>query len=163
MFGICAEFAITNLIEFSPSKSGVFLILPRKFHISEPPNIYLNGSFSCCVDQFRYLGHFITEEFADDMDIGRERRSLVIRGKIFIRKFGQCSYEVKCLLKKTYCFHLYSCSLWARRKKRSINRLRVCHKTISRRSPDLRLWRSAKNMFVIIIIISICFSQFSSF
>ena len=148
MLAICAEFARVNLMEFSPSKSVVLLILPRRYHISRPPNIYLNGSLLSYVDQFKYLGHFITADFADDLDIDRERRSLAARGNILLRKFGQCSYEVKCMLFKTYCYQLYSCSLWARYKKSSINRLRVCFNTILRRLLGLPQWSSASNMFV---------------
>ena len=89
----------------------------------------------------------ITADFADDQDIYRERRSLAARVNILIRKFGQCSYEVKRMLFKTYCYQLYSCSLRTRYKKSSINRLTVCFNTIYRRSLDLPQVCSASKMF----------------
>ena len=47
-----AEFAISSFTEFSPSLSVMLLNLPRISHISVPPNIYLNGSLLCYLDQF---------------------------------------------------------------------------------------------------------------
>ena len=89
MLAICDEFARVNLMVFSPSKSVVLLILPRRYHISRPPNFDLNGSLLSYVDQFKYLDHFITADFTDHLDIDREKKSLVARGNILIRKFGQ--------------------------------------------------------------------------
>ena len=124
------------------------LILPRRYHISRPHNIYLIGSLLSYVDQFKYLGYFITADFADDLEIERERRSLAARGNLPLRKFGQCSYEVKYMWFKTYCNQLYNCSQGARYKKSSNNRLRVCFNTILRRLLGLSQSRSASNMFV---------------
>jgi len=49
---------------------------------------------------------------------------------------------------KTFCYQLYSCSLRARYKRSSINRLRVCFYTILSRLLGLPQWCNASNMFV---------------
>ena len=66
--------------------------------IQIPPSIYLGGNKLNFVDCFKYLGHFITSDFKDDMDIGREVKSLYFRRNLLIRKFHYVSIEVKCAL-----------------------------------------------------------------
>ena len=70
-----------------------------------------------------------------------------MRGNLLIRKFNFCTEEVKCNLFRTYCGQFYTCSLWARYRKQTMHRLRVCHNTILRRLLHLPPWASASNMF----------------
>ena len=98
--------------------------------------------------EFKYLGHIINEAFRDDEDIERERRNLAIRGNILIRKYGYCSDETKCLLFRSFCYQLYTCALWTRYKKSTLDRLRVCYNKIMRQLVGLPPWHSASNMFV---------------
>ena len=63
------------------------------------------GSQLQYVSSFKYLGHFITVDLKDEMDIAREVRSLYSRCNTLIRKFGNLTLDVKCSLFKTYCTH----------------------------------------------------------
>ena len=74
-------------------------------------------------------------------------KKLPMRGNLFIRKFNFCSDAVECNLIRTYCGQFYVCSLWARYRKQTMDRLRVCHNTILRRLLHLSPWASASNMF----------------
>ncbi|XP_063544876.1 uncharacterized protein LOC134753044 [Cydia strobilella] len=47
------------------------------------PPVYLNGSPVRVVASFKYLGHFLTENLRDDMDMERERRALAVRCVVF--------------------------------------------------------------------------------
>ena len=66
---ICTEFANRYYITFSTSKTEAMLILPSGVRISNPPNIYLNGTLINYCDKFRYLGHIISNDMRDDLDI----------------------------------------------------------------------------------------------
>ena len=145
---ICQAFARENLIEFSPHKTVVLLVEPLKHRVKCKPNVYLNNQVLTYVSSFKYLGHIITDTFTDDDDIERERRNLSIRGNVLIRKFGYCSEEVKCFLFRSFCYQLYTCALWSRHKKSTLNRIKVCYNKILRRLMGLPPWCSARHMFV---------------
>ena len=147
MLEICGEYANENLVEFNTRKSVVLLINPHKPVVVTKPNIYLNIQSLSYVDKFKYLGHFISEGFTDDEDIDRERRNLAKRGNVLIRKFMYCSDEIKCLLFRSFCYQLYTCALWSKYKKASLNRLNVCYNQIMRRLISLPTWHSASAMF----------------
>ena len=97
---------------------------------------------------FYTLGHFITSEFADDMDIEREIRNLYIRGNTIIRRFHFLSVDVKCALFKAYCYPMYISSLWSKYRQSSINKLRVAYNNIFRKLLGLPPWHSARTVFV---------------
>ena len=48
------------------------------------------------VDSFKYLGHhYIVSDLSDDTDILREIRNMFFRTNILIRRFSNCSVNVK--------------------------------------------------------------------
>ena len=47
------------------------------------------------MQQFKYLGHIITNGLTDDEDIGREIKNMFARTNILMRKFSKCSSSVK--------------------------------------------------------------------
>ena len=112
-----------------------------------PPPIFLSGSSLQYVENFKYLGHIITADFKDDQDIMRELRNINIRGNMLIRRFGFLPIEVKCELFKTYCYPMYTCTLWSTYTQASINRLRVAYNNIMRRLAYVPPWGSASFMF----------------
>ena len=64
------------------------------------------------VNEFKYLGQFITNNCKDDVDILKEVRNLYSRGNTIVRKFHYCTLDVKCSLFQTYCYSLYGGALW---------------------------------------------------
>ena len=89
----------------------------------------------------------MTASLTDDGDIDREKRNIAMRGNLPIRKFKLLPEEIKCHSFSTYCGQFYTCSLWTRYKKLTMDRLRVCHNTIFRSSLQMLPWTSASNMF----------------
>ena len=112
------------------------------------PNIYMAGSQLQYVSSFKYLGHFITVDLKDEMDIAREVRSLYSRGNTLIRKFGNLTLDVKCSLFKTYCYPLYASPLWCRFTAAKLYRLKVAYNNTMRRLVYVPPWESARTMFV---------------
>ena len=83
----------------------------------------------------------------DDCDIERELRSMSIRGNIILRKFRFCDDETKCYLFRSFFYQIYTCSLWSRYKKSTLNRLRVCYNSVMRKLLGLPPWERASPMF----------------
>ena len=124
------------------------IIKPRGMRDLVPPMILINGNEIEYVDQFKYLGHIITSDFSDDLDIERETKNLYIRGNTIIRKFGFLSIEVKIALFKAYCYCLYTCSLWSKYRLSSINKLKVAYNNVFRKLCRVPQWHSARHLFV---------------
>ena len=95
-----------------------------------------------------YLGHVISNDFYDDLDIARETRNLYVRGNTIIRKFSSLDINVKIALFKSYCYPLYTCSLWSRYRVASLNKLKVCYNNVMRQLMGVPRWHSARTLFV---------------
>ena len=148
MLKICDKFADNHDVIFSTSKSvAMFLSSKRSKTASELPNIYLSNQKLDYVSNFRYLGHYITTDFRDDTDIQRELKSLYTRGNIIVRKFGFLTTDVKCTLFKSFCYPLYTSSLWSRFNQYCLNKLKVAYNNIMRKLVGLAPWDSASRMF----------------
>ena len=145
---VCDKFANENYITFSTAKTEAMLILPRNMKLEDPPKIYLSGSKINYVESFRYLGHVISNDFYDDLDIARETRNLYVRGNTIIRKFSSLDINVKIALFKSYCYPLYTCSLWSRYRVASLNKLKVCYNNVMRQLMGVPRWHSARTLFV---------------
>ena len=74
-------------------------------------------------------------------------KALMLRDNIIIRKFGFLQLDVKCKLFKTYCYPLYTCSLWSNYTQACIQRLKVAYNHIMRRLTYVATWQSASFMF----------------
>ena len=79
------------------------------------------------VDQFKYLGHILTDNLSDDLDIRREIKALFTRCNILINSFKLCSYNVKLVLFKTYCCCFFGTALWAKRTVNMYNQFVSCY------------------------------------
>ena len=76
------------------------------------PTFHLNNELIPVVEHFKYLGHILTNNGTDDLDIQRQRKKIYAQGNSILRKFHMCSIEVKVVLFKTYCTPLYTAHLW---------------------------------------------------
>ena len=126
----------------------VSLVKPCELQIRLNPTIFLGSETLNYVDKFKYLGHLITNQLSDDEDMEREARRLCTRGDLPIPKFYYCSADMMCHLFQTYCYQTYTCSLWAKNKQRTLNRLRVCYNNVRRKLLGIPLWSSASSIFV---------------
>ena len=66
------------------------------------------------VSEFKYLGHFITNDEHDDKDVLREVRAMFTHTNILARRFFSCSVSVKIVLFRTFCNCFYGMELWQR-------------------------------------------------
>ena len=101
------------------------------------PNVYLNGVLVEQVGSVKYLGHFLTCELNDDIDIRRQCRVLNVRGNILCRTFHMCSVPVKQKLFNAYCWSLYTPHLWWHYKKMYVTKLQITFHNILKRNIGL--------------------------
>ena len=106
------------------------------------PNVYLNGVLVKQVDSVKYLGHFLTCELSDDIDIRRQCRVLNVRGNILFRTFHMCSVPVKLKLFNSYCSSLYTPHLWWNYKKMCVTKLQITYHIILKRNIGLSKYES---------------------
>ena len=145
---ICHKFALQHFITYSHEKTVGMVIKPSRMSNFTPPKLYLGTAEIKYVENFKYLGHVLSRDLSDDSDIKRETRNLYIRGNTLIRKFHFVSVAVKCALFKAYCYPLYTCSLWAKFRLSSINKLRVAYNNMLRKLIGVPQWHSARTLFV---------------
>ena len=76
------------------------------------PNFTVNNVTLKYVNEFKYLGHVVSNSQLDDADINRERKNLFYRCNMLMRRFSKCSVAVKPQLFKTFCLCFYDIGLW---------------------------------------------------
>jgi len=67
------------------------------------PNFMANNVALKYVNEFKYLGHVVSNSQLDDADIHRERKNLFYRCNMLTRRFSKCLVAVKLRLVKTFC------------------------------------------------------------
>ena len=72
----------------------------------------------------KYLGHVISADMKDDLDIMRQCRQLYAQGNALARRFHMCSDNVKVTIFRS---SLYTSQLWWKYKVNSIRKLYVAY------------------------------------
>ena len=85
---------------------------------------------------------------SDDEDIKRELRLVYCRGNLLLRKFRQCSEDVKLQLFRSYCNNLYCCSLWCQYTKEILRKLKVAYNNTFRLLFNVRDVIHISNLFM---------------
>jgi len=99
----------------------------RKVVMSVFPCFKMNNLDLKYVDEFKYLGHIISNNERDDNDVFREVRAMFTRTNISARRFSSCSVSVKTVLFRSYCICFYGMELWKCYSLSTVNRLRSCY------------------------------------
>ena len=76
---------------------------------------------------FTYLGHVISNDCKDDLDIKRQYKSLYAKGNSLTSAFPHASTGVKSLIFKSHCSSLYTCQLWSCFLQSSMKKLEVAY------------------------------------
>jgi len=66
------------------------------------PNFMVNNAILKLVNEFKYLGHVVSNSQLDDADIHRERKNLFHRCNMLTTRSSKCSVAVKLQLFKTF-------------------------------------------------------------
>lgn len=127
-------------------KRGDYAWAGTKFY-PDVPQLTLCGAPLHKVNKFKYLGHWVTEDLSDNLDIERERRALSVRCNMLARRFARCTKQVKAALFRAYCQSFYTCTLWVKYSQKAYNALRVQYNNAFRILMGLPRFCSASGMF----------------
>ncbi|XP_041970724.1 uncharacterized protein LOC121727110 [Aricia agestis] len=147
MLKVCERYADSHGLTYNVNKSEIMIFKAAGKYPESIPPIYLGGKELNRVFNFKYLGHILTDDLKDDLDIERERRALAVRGNMLARRFSRCTDEVKITLFKAFCQNLYTGGLWIIYTKASLNTLRIQYNNIFRMMLKLPRFCSASEMF----------------
>lgn len=144
---MCESYAEAHGLRYNTNKTELLVFKGRGKNYVTVPSVTLGGAALKRVTQFKYLGHWVSEDLKDNIDIERARRALAVRCNMLARRFAHSSNQVKLTLFKSYCQSLYTCSLWASYTLGAYNALRVQYNNAFRVLLGLPRFCSASNMF----------------
>jgi hypothetical protein len=105
------------------NKTVCMIFKPRntKFCLSlQFPSFTVCGIALKFVNDFKYLGHIVSNDQSDNRDIRSEIRLLFARTNILKSRFKACSALVKKHLFQAYCLCFYDIALWDNYSKTSL-------------------------------------------
>ena len=149
MLRVCENYAATHGLVYNVKKSEYMIFKAAGKAPDYVPSFTLNGLSIRRVNSFKYLGHILTDDLKDNVDIERERRALAVRGNMLARRFYRCTNQVKITLFKAYCQGMYTGSLWVSFTKRSLEVLRIQYNNVFRMLLGLPRFCSASEMFAL--------------
>lgn len=132
LINICTAYGDENDILYNQKKSAVMIVRTSQYKNVKFPPFHLNGVKLSELNHIKYLGHMLSSDLSDDMDIIRQNRQLYSQGNSLIRKFHMCTKEIKIMLFKTYCSSMYTVQLWWNYKLGTIRKLYVAYNNIFR-------------------------------
>jgi hypothetical protein len=148
LIGICANYGKIHDISYNPTKTVCMSVLPKGFSLMSTPKVVLDDRVLSFVNEYKYLGVFVTNEFTDDKDITRQLRAFYAKGNFLMRNFKICSPDVKAKLFNAFCSNVYCGHLWSFYKKASLSRITVAFNNSFRRLMGCLKYCSASLMFV---------------
>ena len=111
LLNICQNYAMDHQLLYNGSKSYSLCFKIKHIEITEP-SFFLNLLEIPIVENCRYLGITFSIKKNSDLDLKRLMRKIYANTNLLLRKFSQCSVDVKCYLFKIYCCNLYCASMW---------------------------------------------------
>ena len=126
----CEVYAEKHDVSYNSMKSSCMIFRPKGDKYAICDKVYLNNGTIKNVESTKYLGHYISNDLNDNLDIKRQCRQIYAQGNSLIRKFYMCSVEVKLKLFESYCSPMYTPHLWCKYSKTCINKLYVAYHCI---------------------------------
>ena len=109
---VCGKYGLDHDIRFNSKKSAVIIFRNSSVKDFSFHSFEMNGESIKEVPFVKYLGHVISADMKDDLDIMRQCRQLYAQGNALARRFHMCSDNVKVTLFRSYCSSLYTSQLW---------------------------------------------------
>ena len=109
----CENFGFNHDMLFNSNKSAIMIFKNSTLlRDARQFSFCINHNVIPSVNEYKYLGHYITDNLKDDRDILRQRRMLYAQGNLLRHRFRKCTTAVKVTLFKTFCYSLYCSPLW---------------------------------------------------
>ncbi|KAL0881932.1 hypothetical protein ABMA27_001691 [Loxostege sticticalis] len=93
LLNVCEAYAVSHGLRYNVKKSEYMVFKAGAKSCPRATTFTLNNSPLNRVSQFKYLGHWVTEDLRDNVDIERERRALSTRCNMVARRFSRCSRQ----------------------------------------------------------------------
>ena len=127
---ICQKFGKENDLIFNSKKSAILPFMPDDKKKLRIPRFYLDKESVPIVGNFEYLGHILSKDGTDDLDIERQRKKIYATGNSLLRKFHMCSVDVKMTLFRSYCTPLYTAHLWTNYYNKTLSNFYVAYHNV---------------------------------
>ena len=146
LINCCYNYAEMHDIIYNETKTQCMRINsgPYDFRV---PSITLGEHQLEFVTEFPYLGHIITNDQRDNLDIEHRRRKLCALGNMITRQYAFCNRDTKLSLFRSFCYNVYGSHLWTSFTQEQFRRLKVTHNDILRRLTYTPRFHSASAMF----------------
>jgi len=131
LINVCYDYGIANDILYNPLKSECIVFKPNGYNLQYPP-IYLDHEPMVYTQTVKYLGVLLTSDCRDNEEMLRQVRGLYARCNTVLRKFKDCSFDVKKHLFQTYCTNFYCAQLWCNYSKQAFNKVKVAYNNVFR-------------------------------
>ena len=148
LIDVCESIGSFLSINFNTDKSVCMRFTPRHYRNLPFHDVNLNGRSLAFVDSFKYLGHIISSDLSDALDIEKTKRAIYARGNSLVRRFHSCSEEVKVLLFRTYMTPLYCSHVWAKYTQVNFQSVKTAYNCIFRKFFGIPRTVSARMNFV---------------
>ena len=148
LLNICFACANELNIIFNESKCKIMVFKSTLYRNCVTPDFRLGlHTLNGCVS-YKYLGHFISNNRSDNLDIYRQCRYIYAKGNTLIRKFYKCSDDVKVTLFNAYCSSSYTSHLWCRYTQCALRKLTVAYHGVFKKFLDFPRSTSNSMLFV---------------
>ena len=119
LLNICSSKIANINMSLNVKKSVSLIFSPfaasrRFFDVNNFPKFMLNNNNIEYTNSAKYLGHWISTNEEDNLDISYQIRLLFARTNYLLRRFSRCSTRVKISLFKSFCINFYGIALWHR-------------------------------------------------
>jgi hypothetical protein len=116
---ICDEFSIEYNVLFNASKSKCIYLYPKsrsnlllhRYNVCDL-HFTINGKAIEFVDSYKHLGHVISSDTTDDIDISEKRAVFIGQANNIICYFAKLNAAIKYRLFTSYCTSFFGCELW---------------------------------------------------
>ena len=130
---VCESVGESLSIKFNTDKSVCMCFIPSGYHELPIYDVKLNGLPLTFVSETKYLGHIISSDLSDRLDLEKTRRAIYARGNTLVRRFGCCSENVKIVLFRSYVTPLYCSHIWANYTQQQFRSVKVAYNCIFRK------------------------------
>ena len=112
MLNICSSFAVSHKLEFNSMKTQLMCFhCPSVYQITA--DIYPNNIKLSFVSHVKHLGHILSSNLDDTLDIQRAVKDLNSKANNLLCTFYSLDPLIKTFLLRSYCLSLYGCCLWS--------------------------------------------------
>ena len=148
LLNICTSFANLCELTYNTKKTFCVCIKPRSIRKLFVPDIKLSGSTLKFVNEHKYLGVQLGEDFKDDNDMKRQIKSVYARGNVLLKRFKNCSNEVKVKLFNSFCGNFYCSNLWSTFNRTTAQKVQSAYNRIYRNLMGITDWQLTKMSMV---------------